>query len=322
MLSSIASAPGKCILFGEHAVVYGYPSIALAINIRSYCKITENKQKGISLILKNYNKKLNFIDLHELSERIPPKYTQIAVGLDLIRKNYNISIKDIEIILNSDLWPEAGLGSSASTSVAFLAALSDYYKLKLKKEEISEFAYKLEKIVHGKPSGIDNTICSQGGAILYEKHKFQKIEFDKNLQVLVTYSGKTHNTKKAIENVKDFYINSPKISIELFKKIKKLTLSGISKLEKGNFREIGNLMTENQQILYKFGLSSPEIKEIVQIATSNNAFGSKLTGAGMGGCVISIGNLSVLQIIKEKLKKLDYPSIITSINNQGVIIGQ
>ena len=322
MRNSIASVPGKCILFGEHAVVYGYPALAIAIDIFSYCKISESEQNGIGLILKNYDYSSNFLDINDLCNQIPPKFSQIGVGLKLFSKKNNIVINKVEINIYSDLWPESGLGSSASSSIALLGALNEFYNLNLNKKDISNLAFDMEKKVHGNPSGIDNTTCSQGGLIFFKDHEFQRFDFLKQFQILISYTGKTHNTKEAIRNVSEFCNKEPKLSTELFKKIRTITEKGLKELEQGNFVEIGNLMNLNHQILNEISLSTPDIEKITQISRSNNAYGSKLTGAGKGGCVISIGKLSDLQIIKEKLKKLGYPSIITSINNQGVNIGQ
>ena len=322
MKNSIASAPGKCILFGEHAVVYGYPALAIAIDIFSYCKISERENNGIGLNLKNYDYSFNFSDINDLCNQIPPKYSQIALGLKLISKNYNIVIDKVEIKIHSDLWPESGLGSSASSSIALLGALNDFYNLNLKKIDISNLAFEMEKKVHGKPSGIDNTTCSQGGLILFKDHEFKRFDFLKQFQILIIYTGITHNTKKAIKNVKEFCIKEPKLSTELFAKIRTITEKGFKELKIGNIVEVGNLMNLNHQILSEIGLSTPDIEKITQISRSNNAYGSKLTGAGKGGCVISIGKLRDLQIIQEKLNKMGYPSIISTINNQGVIFGK
>jgi mevalonate kinase len=322
MRNSIASAPGKCILFGEHAVVYGYPALAIAIDIFSYCKISEREQNGILLNLKNYVYSSNFSDINELCDQIPSKFRQIAVGIELLSKKYNILINKIDIEIYSDLWPESGLGSSASSSIALLGALDEFYKLNLKKKDISNLAFEMEKIVHGKPSGIDNITCAQGGLIFFKDHEFQRFDFLKQFQFLIIYTGITHNTKDAIKNVKEFCIKEPKLSTELFTKIRTITEKGLKELEQGNIVEFGNLMNLNHQILDKIGLSTPDIEKITQISRSNNAYGSKLTGAGKGGCVISIGKLSDLQIIQKKLKKLGFSSIITSINNKGVMYGQ
>ncbi|MHA1562242.1 MAG: mevalonate kinase family protein, partial [Promethearchaeota archaeon] len=189
MQNSIASAPGKCILFGEHAVVYGYPALAIAIDIFSYCKISEREQNGIVLILKNYDYSFNFSDINDLCEQIPPKFNQIAAGLELFSKRYNILINKVEITIKSDLWPESGLGSSASSSIALLGALNEFYSLNLKKNDISSLAFEMEKKVHGNPSGIDNTTCSQGGLIFYKDHEFQRFDFLKQFKILISYTG-------------------------------------------------------------------------------------------------------------------------------------
>ncbi|MHA1720702.1 MAG: mevalonate kinase [Promethearchaeota archaeon] len=319
---SMASAPGKCILFGEHAVVYGFPALSMAIDILSYCKISEIDQNGIFLHLENYNYNEKFADINDLYSKIPQKFKQIALGIKLISEKYKIIIDKIKIKISSELWAESGLGSSASSSIALLGALNDFYKLNLEKEDISNLAFEMEKHVHGKPSGIDNTTCSRGGLIFYENHDFQRFEFLNQFKILIIYTGKTHDTKEAIENVKKFCDEEPKLSRELFNKIKIVTKKGFDNLKKGNMIEIGNLMNLNQQILNQLRLSTADIEKIVNISNSNNAYGSKLTGAGMGGCVISIGEITDLEIIQKKLKIEGFDSIITSINNQGVAYGR
>ncbi|QEE15386.1 mevalonate kinase [Promethearchaeum syntrophicum] len=322
MRPSIASAPGKCILFGEHAVVYGYPALAIAIDVSSSCQISESDQNGISLILKNYEQTFSFLNMKDLFNKIPSKFSQIAIGLKLFSKKYKILMEKIEIEIQSDLWPESGLGSSASSSISLLGALNEFYNLELNSRNLSTLSYEMEKEVHGKPSGIDNTACSQGGLIFFKNQNFQRFNFLKQFQILITYTGKTHNTKEAIKNVKEFCDKEPKISTELFNNIGKITEKGLKELKNGNLVEFGHLMNLNHQILMEIGLSTTDIEEITRISISNNAYGSKLTGAGKGGCVISIGKLKDLKNIKEKLKKLGYSSIITSINNQGVKYGK
>ena len=120
----------------------------------------------------------------------------------IVWKKYNILINKVEIKIYSDLWPESGLGSSASSSIALLGALNDFYNVNLNKKDISNLAFEMEKIVHGKPSGIDNTTCSQGGLIFFKDHEFQRFEFLKQFQILISYTGKSQIINWIISKIK------------------------------------------------------------------------------------------------------------------------
>ena len=161
-----AISPGKCILFGEHAVVYGYPAIAMSLNIYSSCRIKKIPKDIFILRLSNYQKKLQFSSQKEIKNQFPHKFRNFQVGLITLLNQYNIKLQGIEVEIASDLFMGGGLGSSASTAVSLIAALGSFYNLGLNKGQISEIAYKMEKIIHGTPSGIDNTICTYGNILI------------------------------------------------------------------------------------------------------------------------------------------------------------
>ncbi|MFW9901066.1 MAG: mevalonate kinase, partial [Candidatus Thorarchaeota archaeon] len=300
------SAPGKCILFGEHAVVYGYPAIAMAISLKSTCIIEELTEEKIELVFQNYDQKYEFKDLTDLIKKLPSQFKQISYIFKIIHDRFNCQISNIKLTISSILFPSSGLGSSASIAVALVMAFNNYYNWELEKVDISELAFEMEKIVHGTPSGIDNTICTFGNVIFFQDKSFRYIEVPDDFKILITYTNIGHNTKLAIEQLKGLKKKEPLLCDNIFKEIGFYTEKAELELKNGNLNELGILMNNNQKLLATLNLSNNAISKIIDIAIKNGAYGSKITGAGLGGCVISIGDEDILEIISQILYEKGY----------------
>jgi len=312
-------APGKCILFGEHAVVYGYPAIAVAINRFSYCHIEEGKTSGISLILKDFNIEYQIPQIPLDIQIVADRFRQYEIGLSLLAERYDLKMQTLQITIFSDLWPSSGLGSSASLGIAFLAALGIYYDLPLSKQTISELAFEMEKKVHGRPSGVDNTVCTFGQMIFFQQGKYEHLPIPTKLPILLTYSGHPHDTREAVSKVHQLQTEKPEITASLFQEIGKLTNSARGWLEQENLDKVNELITQNQQLLESLGVSSAEIRQILILISGHSRCHAKLTGAGKGGCVVTLGPSLELEKLQQLLGKNGFPSIITTINQSGVI---
>ena len=319
MRKVIATAPGKIILFGEHAVVWNYPAIAMAISLRTTCQI-ETINQGITLIFQDFGFKASYPNLNELNVDIPKKFKQISFCLEKINQEYDKEISNIMIIINSEILPGSGLGSSASVAVALIAALNRYYNLDLDKHKISDFAFEMEKITHGKPSGIDNTICTHGNLIFFQGMLSHSIYSYTNFTFLITYTNIRHNTKVAVNNVKEFKEKYPSKTQQIFLKIGICSIGAEQELIKGNIKELGDLMNKNQKLLEQLNLSNDSISEIINISLSNGAYGSKITGAGLGGCVITLGIVKTLHKISSLLNERGYQSFIVKKDSRGVFV--
>jgi len=313
-----ASAPGKCILFGEHAVVYGYPAISVGIQIHSKCIIEKINTDKILLDIINFNRYYKFENQHQMKLKLSPKNKLIHNGMQIMSDILGERLKGIKISISSDLISGAGLGSSASISVAFISAFNEYYKLDMNKDEISNLAFEMEKSVHNTPSGIDNTTCTFGNILYFKKKRYKTLKIPTDFEILITYTGIKHKTGNVVEKIRKLKQENPKLVEEIFSKIGELTKSAKNELEKGNIKEVGILMNKNQELLSSLNISNSLIDEINRIAIENNAYGSKLTGAGLGGCVITIGpNINHLLPI---FRKLGYYGFITKIDYEGVYI--
>jgi hydroxymethylglutaryl-CoA reductase len=176
----------------------------------------------------------------------------------------------------------------------------------------------MEKVVHGTPSGIDNTVCTYGNAIFFQEGKFQNIEVPDNLKILITYTNMKHDTKLAIEQLRNLKKKESEFCQLIFDRIGFYTETAELELINGNLNEIGSIMNINQKLLAALNLSNDAISEIIDIALRNGAYGSKLTGAGLGGCVISICSADILEEISKILDLKGYKSLIATIDKEGV----
>ncbi|TFF89513.1 MAG: mevalonate kinase [Promethearchaeota archaeon] len=315
-----ASAPGKCILFGEHAVVYGYPAISIGFNLKSKCTIERIKNNRIQLEFKNFNDSYEFKNFKHLLSESSFTHKQIKKGLKLISSRIDEEINNIKIEISSNLLIGSGLGSSASISVALMAAFDDFYNLNLSKEELSHLAYEMEKIVHGNPSGIDNTTCTFGNLIYFQNNKFQVLKIPKNLELIITYTGIKHKTSKAIEYIKKVKDQYPVLTSIILQNIGKITQIAKEEIKRENIKGLGLLMTMNQGQLSSLGISNHVISHIIDISLNNGAYGSKLTGAGLGGCVITIGNN--LKELSSVLNENGYKNFLVEVDKEGVKIDE
>lgn len=319
-MTLIAKAPGKCILFGEHSVVYGYPALVTAINIHSTCTIDSVKQNQLILELVNFGNTYDISNISEVFSVLPEKHDNISLALEYLNKTYDLDFRKIKITLSSDLFPNAGLGSSASTAVALIAAINAHYDLHMNRHEISSLAYEMEKVIHGTPSGIDNAICTNGGLCCYERGELACLEKEVDFPILITNTLIKRNTSVAIQKCKQFKETEPQACQEIFNRIGQIVKRSKALIDDGNIKEALKLATDNQSELEKLGLSNEVIDNIVSVCLEGGAWGSKLTGAGLGGVVISFGTFEVLQNLKETLISKGYPSIITYLQTKGVQI--
>ncbi len=319
-----ASAPGKVILFGEHFVVKGKPAIAVALSPRVYVTIKRpsNGDSRIVIVSKDTGYKLviNPLTLEILESK--GKLLQLRRILEeLQRLSGNLKHAFIEIY--SEIPVAAGLGSSASLAVAFTAAYSRYMGLNLSHEEISRIAFEAEKIVHGKPSGIDNTIATYGGAILYRGGVFSQIRVgDIKDYFIIADTGVPRSTREAVLKVLDLYERYPKILEHVYTAAERIVEEAKTALEEADTIRLGELMNINHGLLSAIGVSGLELEQLVHIARKNGALGSKITGAGIGGAIIALTSKENVDKVYRALGKYAKNIIKASIDWEGVRIEQ
>ncbi len=318
----VASAPGKIILFGEHFVVYDNPAILMAINRRLNVSV-KPIQNSNKIYIQSDNKKKVYYQLDNKyskeKERLSFFYPIISTCRRLFEqeKIHNIGL---DIKIDSEIPNGIGLGSSGAVSVATNAAISSLFK-KINKIEIYQKSCETETLIHKFSSGADCLISTVGGLVYYLKNqKYRKINYMNNFAFLIIDTGKTHSTKKMVEKVKKFNENENLKFMEIKDTAKQICNDALKKIRNGNEDEIGRLMNENQKLLEKIGVSNNLIGKIIKKTNAAGAFGSKLTGAGGGGSIISLVPKEEEGRIKQIIENQGYNVFPVTIENNGVII--
>jgi len=299
MPSLSVSVPGKTILFGEHAVVYGYPAIAVPLNsIKLNIKISARPtDTDIQIINKNRGENLLLKDLN-------PEHIY-KTAIDTIQNALHVGkLPALQIGISSTIPIVSGLGSSAAFAVCLTKAISGFLGFKLNNEQINEIAYKIEIYQHGSPSGIDNTVISYNKP-LYFKKGFPPsfLEIKSPITLIIADTGIHANTKETVADVKKNMQINPEMFKILLEEIGNLADYAKINLENGDLETLGKLMSENQSLLQKLGVSNDELDHLVDVALRYGALGAKLCGSGKGGNIVAIVENLNAESIKSALLK-------------------
>ncbi len=292
MRIAFSYAPGKIILAGEHAVVYGHPSIALTIDRGVRIKVQETampQAKGRGPTLRASG--LGFAGLVRPGlDGEGPQVLRLA--LDKLVEMIGERVRDLDLIAESAIPAGRGLGSSAALSVAMIRGVKQYFGEVLTKAQESKMALELERLFHGSPSGIDHTVISHGGLICFRRDgqtpQVEPLPLSRPLSLAVGIAGPHGGTLKVVEALSQRAKRHPACFEHIFSGIASLVGEMKDCLLKGQFAAVGELMNVNQGYLNALSVSTPDLEKLCAIARENGALGAKLTGAGGGGAVIAL----------------------------------
>jgi mevalonate kinase len=299
MPATISTAPGKTILFGEHAVVYGQPAIAVPVTERQakvkIFPLIGSQTDQIQFIAPQIQFEKNYIDLD--------KHHPFCIALEQVKNFLDIShYPACKIHLSSTIPISSGLGSSAAISVSLINALFSFVGYQASESLLSELAYKVEIEFHGTPSGIDNTVVAYRKPVYFQKGK--DIEFINpggNFTIIIADSGVSGNTKVAVAGVRERWLNNTILFEEYFQKIGEIASHAKMALENGEQTILGNLMNANQELLRKIGVSHPSLENLIDISMKHGGLGAKLCSGGLGGNIIILTDVDKADILSELL---------------------
>ncbi|MDR1820574.1 MAG: mevalonate kinase [Methanobrevibacter sp.] len=285
-MESIASAPGKIILFGEHAVVYNQPAIAAAVDKRATISIKESQNRFTTL--KSYDldfeARLNTED--KTYELVTGKPGIIRYILEVLYQVHDHS--PIDILLSMDFPVGSGLGSSAAVTVATLAALYGFSSKKFSKKTLAHNAHFIEKKVQGVASPLDTSISTYAGLIyLGRDKKISRFNIDFKSTFIIGYTSRKRSTSKVVNQVSRLKDRNPDIVDLIMRTIGSLTEEAKLAILRNDKTKIGELMNINQGLLDSIGVNNVELSRMIYRARKYGALGSKITGAGGGGSMIS-----------------------------------
>lgn len=281
----MAFAPGKVILFGEHAVVYGRPAIAVPVTQVGARVTVERGVRGIVIQAKDLGLS-HTMGQPPVEEALEPIVSLVESTLEYLGVRLP---PPLVITITSTIPIARGLGSGAAVSTALVRGLSEYFGRELSPEEVSALVYKAEKFHHGTPSGIDNTVISYGRPIYFVRGEPPQIlEVGRPFLLAIGDSGVKSPTKVVVEEMRRRWEKERSRYEPLFDLICQVVERAKEGMEKGNLERLGALMDENQALLRSLGVSSPQLDGLVKAAKEAGALGAKLSGAGRGGCVIAL----------------------------------
>ena len=312
-MKSIASAPGKIILFGEHFVVHGTPAILAAIDKRVTVTSAFTDNKTIKV-----NSQLGTIEVPISSshEEVKSEFRPfVYLANKMINSNQNVN--GLEITINSDIPIGVGLGSSSACCVAATASISGLFK-ELSSEENLKMSIEAEKTIFPDTSGADCTVCTYGGIIDYDKINGSKKNTDtSNLNLLIANSMIPHSTKRSVEKVSKFKEDNEGRFSQLCVLETKLIGEVNLALKNKDLIRLGLKMSENQKYLEEIQVSNDTLRDMMS-CLNEISLGSKITGAGDGGCIIALVKDDNMDKVPTLLGK-DKECFSAKIDTRGVV---
>lgn len=293
-----SSAPGKIILFGEHAVVYNRPALAVPVNqVQVDVEILDSDSAGIWI-------HAPIINLHAELSTLPSDHAIGSVILNLFQR-FNISSPpNIKINISSTIPVASGLGSGAAVSVALIRSLSSFFFLQLTDEQINNMVFEIEKLYHGTPSGIDNTVITFNKPVYFIKGQpIETFKVGKPFTIVIGDTGIPAPTKESVGDVRRLWLKDNNKFENIFNEIAQISLIARRSIESGQPEMLGDLMDHNHSLLQQLTVSSPELDKLVLSSRDAGALGAKLSGGGRGGNMIALVNQAEASKVAESLIK-------------------
>jgi hydroxymethylglutaryl-CoA reductase len=310
----MAAGHGKIILLGEHAVVYGRHAVAAPVPLAIQAHV-EKGGEGVQMMIPRWGVEQRLHTGHE-------KQHSFDKSMNLILESLNLQNEPMQIEIVPKVPRAMGLGGSAALAVATIRGLDQCFSLGLSDEQVNALAFECEKIAHGTPSGIDNTLSTYGRAMLFragDEPLRREIEIPKPVDLVIGISGIESLTAGTVARVRKARDAHPALYEEIFDQIDSLVLQGVDALARYELETLGELMNVCQGLLNAMQVSSWELEEMIQIARREGALGAKLTGGGGGGSIIALcpsdGETPVR--IENALKKAGYQALGVTIGGDG-----
>ncbi|MEM0505563.1 MAG: mevalonate kinase [Sulfolobales archaeon] len=295
----VASAPGKVTLFGEHAVVYGEPALVMTIGRRVYVTAElrgDNNVRIVASDLQVPGVTVTFAGDELLVETDYGKtlsaIAYLRSAVDIVSKYLGV-FKGVNITVRSEMPVGAGLGTSAAVAVATVLAYAKVLGYDLERREIARLGWEVEKTVQGVASPMDTSITTFGGVIKVKllgnnNYEVREVPTSTSPPIVIGYVEREAKTKDLIAKVRKLRERHTEIIDSIIRTIGVLVLEAEKALVSNDLTLLGELMNINQGLLDALGVSNKRLNDLIYAARVAGALGSKITGAGGGGCVIAL----------------------------------
>ncbi len=316
-----ASAPGKIILFGEHAVVYGQPALAVPVSqLRATATITSPPYPPV-LNAKEPRAGQGeiWIEAHNLNRTYrldeAPTHDLLALAIRLTFGHYQLPITNyqLRITLSSNIPLASGVGSGAAICTAIVRALSLHLNSQISNSQISTIVFETEKLLHGTPSGIDNTVIAYEQPVYFIKGRPpEPFTVKQPFHLLIADTGLPSPTKITVGEVRAAWQNEPERYDALFLAVGKIANVARAHIENGEPEALGPLMNRNHILLRKMGVSCAELDALIDAALGAGALGAKLSGGGRGGNMIALVTTETQNRVQATLEQAGAKRVIST----------
>jgi mevalonate kinase len=286
--ATVSKAPGKVIVTGEHAVVYGMPAIAMPINLLTSCRVFQHSQPGIRIDLTDLGQVQTFsVDVINDVQLVGQAGFDLPLYLlSLIGQDTGQSFDGVGIAVSSDIPIGIGLGSSAAVIAAMIRAINDHFSLKMTSDRMFEIGHRAENLIHGKSSGLDVAVSLYNQMVWYKDGQITPLSHSR-ANFCIIHTGMPENTtKECVNHVAEN--TNPGQRWDEFESVADKMLDAISS---GNQDGIKQAIRRNHQLLCQIGVVPEKIQSFIsQIEAAGGA--AKISGAGSingghGGIVIA-----------------------------------
>jgi len=292
-----ATTPGKVILFGEHAVVYGRPAIAVPVTqVRATASIAEGRAGNGTTILST--------DLARVVHvRDAPADEPLAAIVRAALAHFNMPDPDANITVHSTIPIAGGMGSGAAVSASIVRALAQFLGRDLDAAAVSALVYEVEKLHHGTPSGIDNTVVVYARPVFFVRSQpVQTFSVRRPFTIVIGDTGVKSPTKIAVGDVRRAWEADRDRFEALFDRIGSIAGRARAAIETGEVERLGPLMDDNHALLREIDVSSDALERFVRAAKEAGASGAKLVGGGRGGNMIALADEKTREPVERALR--------------------
>ena len=278
-----ADAPGKVLLFGEHAVVYGAHAVAVPFPLACTARVQRRRAGGVRLRIAAWG-----IDAQIGRE---PEVGGVHHSLHVLLAKMGLLRQSLSLTIEPNVPRGMGLGSSAALAVSVVRALAAAYSMPVMDEEVMSLAFEAEKVAHATPSGVDNALCALGRPIVFCREHVPPVRpltLNQPLYLAIGLCASGGSTARMVRQVRAAKEAHPALYASIFARIDALATEGIDAIGAGAWKDLGKLMNLNHGLLHALDLSTPALEGLIFRARETGALGAKLTGAGGGGAVVAL----------------------------------
>ena len=289
-----ASAPGKAILLGEHAAVYGRPALAVPVQaVQAHAEVSSLESDRVHVEAPD-------IGTDTYLDQMPDK-RPLAKAIRLAMLEVDIT-GGIQVRITSDIPRGSGLGSSAAVAVAIIRAMCAHAGHEIAADRVAQIAFEVEQLHHGNPSGIDNTVIAFEFPVLFTKGEEPRpLGVTGRFQFVIADTGEPSPTKQLVTMLRGRWTGDNEFVDAIFDSIGELAEQASASIGRGEIGNLGPLMNHCQTLLETLGVSGPSLERLNLAAREAGAIGAKLSGAGGGGIMIAQVDDSSIEAVDSAL---------------------